>query len=130
MENVMMKRWEAPRAEVQVFAANEYVAACGDSGKVYKFKCDAGKGALFSVPGEVYLETNRMKGLQIGQDAYLSSYYACGTEHEADADNEFLNGYYVVGSKVTPVIVWRGPEGDNTHCTTNTEISTWETAKS
>ena len=38
----MKKEWMEPVVEVQEFAANEYVAACGDSGKVYKFVCDAG----------------------------------------------------------------------------------------
>ena len=33
----MKKEWMEPVVEVQEFAANEYVAACGDSGKVYKF---------------------------------------------------------------------------------------------
>ena len=37
----MKKEWMEPVVEVQEFAANEYVAACGDSGKVYKFVCDA-----------------------------------------------------------------------------------------
>lgn len=130
----MKGTWEAPRIMVQEFEANEYVAACGDSGKVYKFKCDAGSGA----PGSVYLETNGQEGLQTGSegDEYLSTYHACGTEHEADAANGFLNGYYVTKdwwtgeTTVTPVIVWRGPNNDNTHCTTNLNISSWETAKS
>lgn len=39
----MKKEWTEPVVEVQEFAANEYVAACGDSGKVYKFVCDAGQ---------------------------------------------------------------------------------------
>ena len=39
----MRKEWMEPVIEVQEFVANEYVAACGDSGTVYKFKCDAGE---------------------------------------------------------------------------------------
>ena len=46
--------WRRPLTEVQKFEANEYVAACGDSGTTYKFKCDAGGGES----GNVYLETN------------------------------------------------------------------------
>ena len=45
--------WEQPVTLVQKFEANEYVAACGDSGTTYLFKCDAGGGR----PGDVYLET-------------------------------------------------------------------------
>ena len=33
----MRKEWMEPVIEVQEFVANEYVAACGDSGKVYNF---------------------------------------------------------------------------------------------
>lgn len=115
-----------------MFTPNEYVAACGDSGTVYKFKCDAGGG----VSGSVYLETNKQPGLQKREDDYLSSYYACGTTHEASSTDDFLDGYYVVKDywtekeTVTPVIVWRGSKGNNTHCTTNLNMDSWETAKS
>lgn len=33
-------------------------------------------------------------------------------------------------SKAINVIVWRGPKGDNTHCTTNLNMKEWATAKS
>ena len=36
------KVWRRPLTEVQKFEANEYVAACGDSGVVYNFECNAG----------------------------------------------------------------------------------------
>lgn len=140
-----MKRvYESPRAYAEMFTPNEYVAACGDSGKTYNFTCDAGGGKS----GSVYLETNGMDGLQkkdgLGYkaDTYLSGYHACGTTHEASSEDAFLNGYYVVKSgsghggpggnseTVTSVIVWRGPNNDNTHCTTNLDINSWETAKS
>lgn len=136
-----MKRvWCRPQTVVQKFEANEYVAACGDSGTVYKFTCDAGGGKS----GTVYLETNGRPGLQTGWggDQYLSGYYACGTQHEADSDDAFLNGYYVTEEYVgfwpfghyetttTDVIVWRGPYNNNTHCTTNLDMDSWETAKS
>ena len=125
--------WKQPMTMVQKFEANEYVAACGDSGVVYKFKCDAGGGRS----GTVYLETNGREGLQTGWggDRYLSGYYACGTTHEAESDDEFLDGYYVTEDwwgqeQVTKVIVWRGPYNNNTHCTTNLDKDSWETAKS
>lgn len=122
-----------PTMNVQLFMASEYVAACGDLNKVYKFKCDAGGGRS----GSVYLETNGKEGLQTGWggDRYLSGYHACGTTHEAKTTDDFLDGYYVTsswfgGTKTTPVIVWRGPENDNTHCTENLDMDSWETAKS
>lgn len=132
---IMARSYRKPMMNVEKFVANEYVAACGESGVVYKFTCDAGGG----VPGDVYLETNGKPGLQIalkGGDKYLSSYHACGTTHEAESTDSFLNGYYVVDGgwfeedTVTPVIVWRGPRGNNTHCTENLNMDSWETAKS
>ena len=113
-----MKNYVKPMMESEVFAANEYIAACGDSGTTYLFTCDAGGGRI----GSVYLETNGRPGLQTGRggDQYLSGYEACGTKHKADSDDEFLDGYYVTTGwfgqqNVTKVIVWRGPNNDNTH---------------
>lgn len=131
---MMKKEWVRPLTIVDQFVPNEYVAACGDSGVTYKFTCDAGGG----VSGYVYLETNGKEGLQTGRggDEYLSGYHACGTTHEAESTDAFLKGYYVVEGgwfeedTVTPVIVWRGPKNDNTHCTTNLDMNSWETAKS
>lgn len=135
------KVWRRPLTEVQKFEANEYVAACGDSGTTYLFKCDAGGG----VSGNVYVESNGVEGLQtrgewVGgwgghwqeADRSLGGYHACGTTHEADSDDGFLNGYYVPywSDKVTDVIIWRGPYNNNVHCTTNLNKDNWETAKS
>lgn len=125
--------WVRPLTMVQKFEANEYVAACGDLNKVYKFTCDAGGGES----GSVYLETNGKEGLQTGWggDRYLSGYHACNITHEAKTTDDFLDGYYVTssfwgGTEVTPVIVWRGPNNDNTHCTENLDMDSWETVKS
>ena len=131
----MARSYRKPMMNVEKFVANEYVAACGESGVVYKFTCDAGGG----VSGDVFLETNGKPGLQTawrGGDKHLGGYHACGTTHEAESTDSFLNGYYVVDGgwfeedTVTPVIVWRGPRGNNIHCTENLDMSKWETAKS
>lgn len=55
----MKRAYVRPTMVGERFVANEYVAACGDKGKVYKFKCDAGGGKS----GKVYLETNGKEGL-------------------------------------------------------------------
>lgn len=127
-----------PTMESEAFVPNTYVAACGDHGTTYLFECNAGGGKS----GTVYLETNGRPGLQKGSDQYLSGYHACGIKHEADSDDPFLNGYYVTEEYIgwwpfghyeeqtTDVIVWRGPYGNNTHCTTNLNMKEWETAKS
>lgn len=135
-----MKNYVKPMMESEAFAANEYIAACGDSGVTYKFQCDAGGG----VSGNVYVESNGVEGLQtrssgnwwsgdyIPADRSLGGYHACGKAHEADSDDDFLNGYYVpyFSKDVTEVIIWRGPYNNNVHCTTNLNKESWETAKS
>ena len=127
----MKRAYVRPAMVGERFVANEYVAACDDSGTVYKFKCDAGGGKS----GSVYLETNGKLGFQEGflgieGDRYLSRYHACGITHDADTLDDFLDGYYVRNGNVTQVKVWRGEKGDNTHCTENINMNTWETAKS
>lgn len=147
----MEKRvWVKPEMNEVAFAADEYIAACGDSGTVYKFTCDAGGG----VGGYVWAEDNNTDGLQSGNswgspsdggwnsnyDDYLGGYHACGTTHEAESTDNFLNGYYLAYSKwnngnfsladVIKVIIWRGANNDNIHCTENLDMKTWETAKS
>lgn len=139
MEN--KRAYIKPVLESETFIPQNYIAACGDLNKVYKFKCDAGGG----VSGNVYIENHKQEGLQTSgwkKDTPLGGYHACGTTHEAKSTDDFLDGYYVTERYVgywpfghtetvtTPVIIWRGPNNDNTHCTTNLNINTWETAKS
>ena len=149
----MEKRiWSKPEMNEFAFAANEYVAACGDENKKYLFTCDAGGGQS----GYVWIEDNNQDGLQSDKsswdnpwggwnpndsyDRYLSPYHACGETHEASTTDDFYNGYYLAEDKwnngnfsvldVLKVIIWRGPWGLNTHCTTNLDMSSWTTAKS
>lgn len=137
--------YSKPILESETFIPQNYIAACGDSGTVYKFTCDAGGG----VSGNVYLETNGVEGLQTKSgwiqtgnrpweghwqwaDKSLGGYHACNISHEADSDSDFLKGYYQpYGSdRVIDVIVWRGPKNNNVHCTTNLDMNSWETVKS
>lgn len=130
----MKRRYERPSAYIEEFTPNEYVAACGGKGTVYKFTCDAGDG----VSGLVWLETNKKPGLQekdgkgYKKDKILGGYHACGATHKADSADGFFDGYYVnyFSGEVQDVKVWRGSKGDNIHCTTNLDISTWSKAKS
>ena len=136
-----MREYVKPMMDSEVFVANEYFSACGDSGTTYLFTCDAGGG----VSGKVYVESNGVEGLQTSgewvggwgghwqpADRSLGGYHACGTTHEADSDDEFLDGYYVPNKSgnATKVIIWRGPYNNNVHCTTNLDQNSWETAKS
>ena len=129
----MKRAYVRPTMVGERFVANEYVAACGGTeyGK-YKFTCDAGGGAL----GIVYQETNGRPGLQrfatlnYPADKSLGVYNACGTTHEANTTDDFLNGYYTNSGEVKDVIIWRGKSGRNVHCTTNLNRDSWETTKS
>ena len=125
----MKKAFDMPKIVVEQFVPNEYVAACGDKNKVYKFKCDAGGGA----PGSVYKESNGQDGYQLGDELMTwGGYHACGEEHEAPTGNDFFKGYYRASltDEYIPVMIWCGPDVNNIHCTTKLNMSEWETAKS
>ena len=132
----MKRTYVRPTMVGERFVANEYVAACGDKGTVYNFVCDAGEGA----PGNVYQETGKKEGLQklgpysdknltLGVGRY---YVSCNETHKASAKDDFSVGYYVPigGGDTKDVIIWRGKEGNNVHCTTKLNMSEWETVKS
>lgn len=141
-EKIMRRRYERPSAYIEEFTPNEYVAACGDSGKVYNFKCNAGGGKC----GGVYKETNGQPGLQISgrnRDQRISisnsSYHACEETHQANAKDPFIENCYYISmadyldkntANAIPVVVWRGEHQDNLHCTTKLDINEWTTAKS
>ena len=138
-EKDMKKEYVRPMMVGERFAPNEYVAACGDENKVYKFKCDAVSGSWFQDGGSVYLETNGEAGLQrydnpftgIGRDDYRSQCHPCNETHEAKMTDEFKKGYlYTPTGGTVEVIVWTGLKDDNTHCTTNLNMDSWTTAKS
>lgn len=140
---MMKQKWVCPQAVVQAFVSNEYVAACGDSGTVYKFECNAGN--QYS-KYHVYLNGNDDKpGTNDDIDwsarsGWLKPYHPCGTTHEAASNSGFYSGYmyelyvnywgeYENTGKRIPVIVWTD-NGKNTHCTTNLNKEDWETTKS
>ena len=120
----MKKRYERPSAYIEEFTPNEYVAACGDNNKVYKFECDARGGTLY------YYRYGRDYGA-----TKLGSYHPCQAKHEASTDDVFYdvcvdynwNRKEDVGEAVK---VWRGPWHNNGHATTKLNMKEWETAKS
>ena len=122
-----MKRvYERPMMFAQEFTANEYVAACGDSGKTYKFVCDAGDSRS---DWEYGYKVFGNDGKQYGYN-----YRKCGKTHEADSDGFFIKGYMddwqTREEEKIEVYIWTGENGDNCHCTTNVNMNSWETAKS
>lgn len=114
--------------------ANEYVAACHDQNTVYKFKCNAQKWT--GLTGSTVWLNGPDGQPETSDDIKLGSYGQCGAEHEAKTTDEFYKGYLkknILGAptgKRMDVIVWRGEDGQNIHCTTNLDMNTWETAKS
>lgn len=151
----MKREYVRPTMIGEEFSADEYVAACGDSGTVYKFTCDAGYlegerehtygfcgcgiSHWRSVPSGTY--TYKEKGHWKVTDANgrslmngYASYSPCGSTHEAESDSPFTLGYMdninTPEKEAIQVMTWAGPENDNIHCTTQLDISKWETAKS
>lgn len=127
-----MKAYMKPIMESELFTANEYVAACGTN-TVYKFVCDAGWTGITG--STVY--TNGADGIMgTDDDVRLGTYGKCGGTHDASTTDEFIDGYLEKNILGIPsgvkqqVIIWRGDDGKNIHCTKNIHMETWETAKS
>lgn len=108
------------------FIPQNYIAACGDSGAVYKFKCDAPSGTLY------YKNSN-------GNYERLGSFNPCPVTHETDVDGYYADGYvdlnrngrYDSGEEVKVYIEYDyWGRIDNAHATQNVNMETWEVAKS
>lgn len=97
----MKRAYVRPTMVGERFVANEYVAACGESRKVYKFNCDAPGGPLYYYPN--------FDGTVDG----FVDYNWNGKQDRGEG-----------------VIVWRGPRNNNGHATTKINMREWETAKS
>ena len=114
----MKRAYVRPTMVGERFVANEYVAACGDKGTVYKFNCDAPGGPLYYYPNSdgmvdgVHNENDKVKLLGL-------FYHPCVDYN--------LNGKQDSGEGV---IVWRGPRNNNGYATTELDMSSWEKAKS
>lgn len=132
----MKKEWVRPQTLIESFAANEYIAACGDSGKVYNFTCDAPGGILYYYPKSDGNIDGTYKGT--GDKQIIGQYTPCDKKHEASSTDDFYDGFVrrieLVGEHAEirddPVIVWCGENGRNGHATKNLDMTTWETAKS
>ena len=97
------------------------------------FTCDAGWTGITG--STVY--TNGADGVpETSDDVSLGGYHKCGETHKAKTTDDFINGYLkknILGFPAGPrqdVIIWRGEDGNNVHCTTNLDMESWETEKS
>lgn len=131
----MKKRYERPSAYIEEFTPNEYVAACGDSGTIYKFRCNAGEeGHHYNV---YYMNGNKKTYIANNDpwdwEAKFGSYHPCGKTHEAKANSGFIRGFIddqdTWEDEKISVYIWT-EGGTNVHCTTDLDMGTWETAKS
>lgn len=129
----MKRAYESPKAYVEVFTPNEYIAACGDSGKTYKFECNAKGGLLYYYPkGDGNIDGNYTGR---GRASYIGSYHPCSEKHLASSTDGFYDGFidYNYNNRMDRgegVIVWRGKDGRNGHATKNLNMDEWEIAKS
>lgn len=129
----MKKTWEEPKIMVQKFVANEYVAACGDSGVVYNFECNAGKKGTHYAVKDAYGNVATISGWYMnGKNDW---YEPCGETHQAESDSGFLTGYHLDDPNTRKkdenieVIIWTDHDSD-VHCTTQLDMNKWTTAKS
>lgn len=123
----MKKIWSAPEAIAEQFAANEYVAECGDENRVYKFTCDAPAGTLcvdYDNDGDV----DRFPGFS-----------PCGEKHESPVSDTYYLGYVDRNRNKKQddgeaAYIWLEfyPWGEvaDGHATANLDMKSWETAKS
>lgn len=128
----MKKTWEEPKIMVQKFVANEYVAACGASGTVYNFVCDAGKEDTKYAVKDANGKVATISGSKM--DGWFSYYSPCGETHEADSNSGFLTGYHLDDpwtreDENIEVVIWTDNNTD-VHCTTKLNMNEWTTAKS
>lgn len=132
----MKKMWSEPVILAEKFMPNEYVAACGDSGVVYNFECNAGNRRNSY---NVYYDNGTPLASSNGNEewyAQFTGYHPCGETHKAASDSGFYDGYMYLqngwgnntGDRID-VVIWTD-RGRDVHCTTNLDMDEWETAKS
>ena len=133
----MKKTYVRPVMVSEELTANEYIAACGDSGVVYKFVCDAGEENVdynvYLANGTPYATSGHDYG---GCKKEYGGYTPCGDTRDAESNSIFLDGYMYkqgtfggnTGSKIN-VKIWT-ENYTNVHCTMNVNMDSWETAKS
>ena len=130
-----MREYVKPTMEGEVFAANEYIAACGDSGVTYYFECNAGeKDKKYAVKDSRGMVAT-ISGMYMNGGKLFGYYYQpCGDTHVAESDSGFLTGYHIDDvdtrwDENIPVVIWTDYNRD-VHCTINLDMDEWTTQKS
>lgn len=132
----MKKTWEEPKILVQKFIPNEYVAACGDSGVVYNFECNAGNENTHYAVKDSNGDVATISEMYMNGGGKWGGYYyePCGETHKAESDSGFLKGYHLDDpttqrNENIQVVIWTDNDTD-VHCTTKLNMNEWTTAKS
>ena len=125
----MKKKYVRPIIAGERFLADEYIAACGESGVQYIFQCNAPAGTLY------YYKN--------GETVKVGSFHPnTSVVHYADSDEEFLDGFIDYNQNGTEdngekVIVWVeyskgwfGSYHTDYHATTDLNKNEGETSKS
>lgn len=134
-----MKKYIKPIMESELFTANEYFSACGDSGVNYLFECDAPAGTLYYYPNS----DGKIDGIYegYGKAEKMGNYHPCSRKHLAPTTGDFYDGFVDRNGNRKQdegegVIVWRNREWDilgwrwNGHATENLDMNTWGTDRS
>lgn len=129
------KTYEKPVLHAELFAPNDYVAACSttEGYTTYNFVCNAGEGVTHTDstggrPGHGGTETTKYVWKVYTNDGTnlteSSVYGACGITHEVQvmdgATLPFIQGYidniYTEEAENISVWIWRGDNNDDVHC--------------
>ena len=128
-----MNIWKTPEGRITHYFADEYVAACGDSGLVYLFECNAGNSLerydAAAASGELLTADSPVK---------KRFFHPCNAVHEAPCTDVFMPGFIyatdgndrkIANTEGQAVMIWIDEQGD-IHCTDNLDRQSWQTNKS
>lgn len=132
----MKRTYVRPTMVGERFVANEYVAACGEENKVYKFNCNAPRGQLYYYPSSDGTIDGKYTGT--ARARWVGDYHPCDAKHEASTTGDFHDGFVDynknrIQDEGEGVIVWLEKKKwgfVSGHATTNLNMHSWETVKS
>lgn len=137
----MRREYESPRMVVEEFEANEYIAACGDENRVYKFECTSDSGYIHYYPNS----DGNIDGVYNGNgdpNKISSPFSPCNKKHESPVNSAYYDGFVDRNNNSRcdegeAAIIWLeweksifGTYLKDGHATSNLNMNSWVTAKS
>lgn len=142
----MKNEYVKPEIQIELFMANSYVAACGQTvDGDYLFACDGKRGVI-------YIDSNGVSGLQkerqlkgtcghtrnrdhtnscyVEADHYLGGVKPCNATHKTSNLNDFVEGYYEDGTKCFIFLEYGGNFFDNAGSFNNKYLSDYHASTS